>query len=191
MQKDGIILASTSPRRRELLHLIFDEFEAVSPAADETARPGASPEEMVTEIACRKAAAAGLLPVCGGKIIIAADTLVCLDGEIYGKPTDTEDAKAQLRQLSGRAHTVYTGVCIIGGSGRSLSFCERSDVEFYPLSDEEIDTYIATGEPMDKAGSYGIQGKGALLVKAIHGDYYNVMGLPVARLSRALAMITD
>lgn len=184
-----VVLASQSPRRHQLLSCLFDDFATVSPQADETVRNGASPAEAVEEIACRKAKAAAAMPECAEKLIISADTLVFMDGEVFAKPESENDARGMLGRLSGRVHRVYTGVCIIRPDGGSVSFNEQTDVEFYPLSDDEINAYIATGEPMDKAGAYGIQSKGATLVKGISGDYYNVMGLPVARLKRVLDMI--
>ena len=117
--------------------------------------------------------------------VISADTIVVLDGKILGKPKDEEDAFRMLSSLSGRTHEVFTGVCVLH-SGRRLIFAERTEVSFFPLSEDEIRAYIATGEPADKAGAYGIQGKGCTLVKAISGDYNNVVGLPVAGLNRLL-----
>ena len=118
--------------------------------------------------------------------MLAADTVVALDGVIFGKPRDKQEAAEILRTLSGRAHQVHTGVCLLEGE-RETVFCETAQVEFYPLTEEEIRRYVDSGEPMDKAGAYGIQGKGALLVRGIQGDYYTVMGLPIARVVRALA----
>ena len=116
---------------------------------------------------------------------LGADTVVVLDGEAMGKPADEDDAFLTLRRLSGRAHSVYTSVALISGDQEEI-FYEKTDVYFYELSDEEIREYIATGEPMDKAGSYGIQGRGRLLIRKIDGDYFTVVGLPVARVARAL-----
>lgn len=121
-----------------------------------------------------------------GEVIVAADTIVVIDNKILGKPKDEAHAAEMLSTLSGRMHAVFTGVCVIFEDGKAESFAERTDVEFYPLTEKEISDYIATGEPMDKAGAYGIQEQGALLVKRIYGDFYNVMGLPVSRLSRVL-----
>ena len=120
-----------------------------------------------------------------GCIDVGKDTVVVLDGEAMGKPADEDDAFLTLRRLSGRAHSVYTGVALISGDQEEI-FYEKTDVYFYELSDEEIREYIATGEPMDKAGSYGIQGRGRLLIRKIDGDYFTVVGLPVARVARAL-----
>lgn len=122
-----------------------------------------------------------------GFLVIGADTIVVLDDKILGKPKDSEDAFRILSGLSGRRHEVYTGITLIDtDNGRKHSFYERTEVEFYPLSDEEIRAYIATGDPFDKAGGYGVQSKGAYLVKAVYGDFYNVVGLPVAKLYREL-----
>ncbi|MCL2486630.1 MAG: Maf family protein [Oscillospiraceae bacterium] len=189
MSDTKIVLASRSPRRRQLLTCLFDEFDAVSPDVGEELPPGVPPDEAVTELACRKAKAALEMPECRGKTVIAADTLVFLGGEVFGKPGDEKEARDMLRRLSGRVHRVYTGVCVVAPDGRSVSFCEETDVEFYPLADDEIEAYVATGEPMDKAGAYGIQGKGAALVRGIRGDFYNVMGLPVGRLKRVIEML--
>lgn len=191
MNECKILLASASPRRRELLKLIFDDFECISVDADESLPEGIEPRDAVEVLACRKAKAARALACAEGKMIIAADTLVALGSEIFGKPGCEEDAINILNRLSGKTHSVFTGVCVITESGQSLSFCEQTGVEFFPLSEKQIARYVATGEPMDKAGAYGIQGKGALLVKAIAGDFYNVVGLPVSRLSRVIDMLSS
>ena len=178
-----IILASASPRRRELLKNITDDFTVRVSDADESTVGGLSPEQTVRALAELKADA-----VYAGneeEIIIAADTVVAADGQILGKPRDEADAFAMLKMLSGKTHEVFTGVCIRTPAAQTV-FSERTEVEFYPLSDDEITAYIKTGEPSDKAGAYGIQGKGCLLVKRINGDYFNVVGLPVAALSREL-----
>lgn len=183
---EEILLASASPRRRQLIEYLGLPVVAVSVDADETVPPTLAPEDAVVAIAARKAQGAASLPEAAGRIIVAADTVVVLDGEIFGKPRDEEHAREMLRRLSGRAHTVFTGVCVCSPDGRSVTFCERTEVFFFPLSEQKISDYIATGEPMDKAGAYGIQGKGALLVDKIDGNYYNVVGLPVARLALVL-----
>lgn len=121
-----------------------------------------------------------------GEVIIGADTVVAIDGEILGKPRDEAHAAEMLRKLSGRVHSVFTGVCVVFADGSEERFAEETRVEFYELSEREIADYIATGDPMDKAGAYGIQEKGAANVKGIVGDFYNVMGLPVGRLARVL-----
>ena len=178
-----LILASKSPRRKELLSIITREFEIIPAVGEERADKSFPPAEYVTELARHKAEEIA----CSHRsnIVIGADTVVAIDGEILGKPTDAADAKRMLSKLSGREHSVFTGVCIIREDA-NISFCEETKVRFFDLSGQEIDAYIATGEPFDKAGAYGIQELGALLVSGITGDYYNVMGLPVGRLSREL-----
>ncbi len=185
----GLILASASPRRRELLAMAGVPFEVLTSGADEGLPPGILLDKAVLELSRRKAAAVRALPQSAGKIILAADTVVELQGRILGKPHSREQAAQMLRALSGRTHRVYTGVCLLGGDEKSKSFYECTEVTFYPLSGQEIDWYVSTGEPMDKAGAYGIQGAGALLVEGIRGDYYNVMGLPLARVVRELAQL--
>ena len=181
-----IILASQSPRRKELLERMgIQDFETISPNVDESAFHGLPPEELVRRLSAEKAAAvAG--KVGEDAIVIAADTVVALDGAVLGKPADELDAFKMLSALSGVRHQVYTGVTVCRG-GEKQTAHEVTDVTFRELSEEEIEHYIATGEPMDKAGAYGIQGYGALLIQGISGDYYNVMGLPVCRLSGMLA----
>ena len=182
----SIILASNSPRRRELLAQIgIRDFQILSPDVDEAVESGLSPARMVEALSLRKArAAAGR---AGAEdLILAADTVVALDGRVLGKPRDQEEAFAMLSALSGREHRVYTGVTVLGG-GRAATEHEETAVAFRAHSPEEIRDYIATGEPMDKAGAYGIQGVGALLVQGIRGDYCNVVGLPLFRLGRMLS----
>ena len=181
-----IILASQSPRRKELLERMgIQDFETISPNVDESVFHGLPPEELVRRLSAEKAAA-----VAGrageDAIVIAADTVVALEGAVLGKPADELDAFKMLSALSGVRHQVYTGVTVCRG-GEKQTAHEVTDVTFRELSEEEIEHYIATGEPMDKAGAYGIQGYGALLIQGISGDYYNVMGLPVCRLSGMLA----
>lgn len=179
-----IILASASPRRKELMALAGIPFEARPVDADETILCCTPPEGAVMMLATRKAQlAAEHFP---DNLIIGADTIVAVGKHIYGKPDTSEEAFEMLSALSGKTHQVFTGVCIYTKSGHRNAFCTRTDVTFFPLSEEEIRAYIATGEPMDKAGAYGIQGKGALLVEKIDGDYYNVVGLPISRLVREL-----
>lgn len=179
----GIILASKSPRRQELIQKITGDFEVITADEPDILPKGISPEEAPVYLAsCKAGAVAKAHP---DKTVIGADTVVILDGEIMGKPADESDARRMLGALSGKKHKVVTGCCIIRGDSRR-AFSDITEVEFYPLSDSEIDSYIATGEPFDKAGAYGIQGQGALLVKGIIGDYFNVMGLPVAMLKREL-----
>ncbi len=179
-----MILASQSPRRRELLSLITEDFRIIPAKGEEILTEKILPENAVLALSEQKADE--IFAENKGEIIVAADTIVAIDGKILGKPRDEADAFSMLKTLSGRAHEVFTGVCVIFPNSEKKRFFEETKVEFYPLSDGEIAEYIKTGEPMDKAGAYGIQGKGALLVKRIDGDYYNVMGLPVARLSRVI-----
>lgn len=180
----ALILASGSPRRRELMKYLAEEFTVMLPDADETVPPDMQPWMMVQTLAKRKCDA--VFAVCGeDDTVIAADTIVYFNGRALGKPRNAEGAFAMLSALSGRTHTVYTGVSIRNRE-KSALFYVSTAVEFYPLTTEEICDYIATGEPFDKAGGYGIQSAGALLVKAIRGDYYNVVGFPVAEISRRL-----
>lgn len=166
------------------MSLITDNFRIIPAAGEEVLPEKISPENAVLTLSEQKADE--IYREHRGEVIVAADTIVAIDGKILGKPVDEKDAFAMLKTLSGRVHEVFTGVCVIFANGRKERFFEETKVEFYELSDAEIAAYIKTGEPMDKAGAYGIQGKGALLVKRIDGDYYNVMGLPVARLLRVL-----
>ena len=182
----AVILASQSPRRRELLGRMGFENFIVRPAqGEEIMNPALSPAELVEHLSRQKAAevAAGASPE---DLVIAADTVVSIDGRVLGKPHSQEEAFSMLSTLSGREHTVYTGVTVCQG-GVSITEHEATDVRFRPLTPEEIRSYIATGEPMDKAGAYGIQEYGSLLVEGIQGDYFNVVGLPICRLGRILA----
>lgn len=179
-----MILASQSPRRRELLKLITDDFIAAAPTCGEQFDPQDDPRTVVSLLAQRKAR--DVAASHKGEVVIGADTVVTFKNHILGKPSSAENAAQMLRELSGESHTVHTGVCVIFEDGREISFVESTRVEFYPLTDEEIADYIATGEPMDKAGAYAIQGRGALFVKELCGDFYNVVGLPIARLNRIL-----
>lgn len=178
-----LILASGSPRRKELLEKLQIPFEVIVSDCDETLSAETPAEEAAEQLAVRKAAAvAAMHPEA---VVIGADTTVILDGEILGKPRDEADCKRMLHLLSGAVHRVITGTAVFW-SGHSFSFSEETQVQFYPLSEDDIARYAATGEPYDKAGAYGIQGLGALLVRGIHGDYCNVVGLPVARLQHEL-----
>lgn len=182
--KKKIILASASPRRKELLRFITDNFEVRPSDADESISEELSPEETVKTLAGLKADA--VKADLSEETVISADTVVAVDGHILGKPANEKEAFDMLRMLSGREHCVYTGVCILTENVRKI-FSVCSVVRFYELSDEEILKYVSTGEPMDKAGAYGIQGKGCLLASEIHGDYFNIVGLPVSRLARELS----
>ena len=181
-----IVLASGSPRRQELLQRIgITDFDIRVPEAEESYPAGLSPQQIVEYISREKADAAARL-CTPDEIVITADTMVFLDDQRLGKPTDEADALRMLTALQGRHHTVCTGVTVRQGD-RSLTESETTEVYFRPATEAELRAYIATGEPMDKAGSYGVQGKGALLVEKLNGDFFNVMGLPVLRLSRMLA----
>ena len=180
-----IVLASGSPRRKELLERIgIRDFDVRVPETEESYPAGLSPRETVEYISREKADAASAL-CTPEEILITADTMVFLDNARLGKPVDEADALRMLTALQGRCHTVCTGVTVRQGD-RSLTESEATEVFFRPASEAELLAYIRTGEPMDKAGAYGIQEKGALLVEGIRGDYFNVMGLPVLRLSRML-----
>ncbi len=183
----NIILASASPRRRELLTHAGFSLTIVNPDADETWPSGGTPEEAVMEIARRKLNAVGLhdhLPV------LAADTVVWQHGEAIGKPTDRDHARRMLRQLSGTCHTVITGFCV-GYRGRILQESVKTEVWFRPLSNDDIEDYLATGEGDDKAGSYAVQGIGAGLVDRIEGSYTNIIGLPVREVIELLKKINQ
>ena len=181
-----MILASQSPRRIELMREAGYDIQIFPADIDETPRAGESPFELVERLACAKAAAIASLSIAASQAVVAADTIVAIDNKKLGKPRDAAEACAMLRNLSGRTHQVATGVCIIS-AGKRQSFVEVTDVTFYELSDAEIEAYVASGEPMDKAGAYGIQGVGGrMLVRAINGDFYNVVGLPIARVKRTL-----
>ncbi len=201
--KNRIILASASPRRREILDQIGMEFEVIPSGADETT--GSSvPYEMVMELSARKAQDIFdklTQEQRSSVLVVGADTVVAVSGRILGKPKDEDEAREMLSLIQGRTHQVYTGVTLIwwnsvetgahGGTanGKTITgavmkktFFEKTDVTMYPMTMEEICAYVKTGEPLDKAGAYAIQGKCAVYVKEIHGDYYNVVGLPAARL---------
>ena len=178
-----IILASASPRRQELLKHIVPEFKIIPADIDETLPDDIPAEKSAEFLAVKKARhISGKYPE---SVVIGSDTVVIIEGEILGKPKDSADAERMLRKLSGKTHAVITGVCISRGE-ISESFSCKTLVRFFPLSDEEIREYIATGEPMDKAGAYGIQGKGCLLAESIEGDFFNVVGLPASMLKRRL-----
>ena len=176
-----IILASASPRRSELMTLAGFRFDVICADIDEIVPEKALPQEVVMSLALQKAQA--VAKDHRKSAVVGSDTVVALDGKILGKPRSESEAAEMLRSLSGRIHKVFTGVAIICGE-KVTSFFEETEVEFYPLTDQEILDYVATGEPMDKAGAYGIQGRGAVLVKRINGDYFNVMGLPISKVYR-------
>lgn len=178
-----LILASSSPRRKELLEKLQLKFECIASNIEETFDENALPETIVQELAYQKAkdVHSRMPHAC----VIGADTIVVLNGIIIGKPKDENDAFHTLKMLSGKTHDVLTGVAIIHPH-QEIIFYERTNVTFWELSDEEIYSYIATGEPFDKAGSYGIQNLGSTLVKKINGDYFTVVGLPISRTARTL-----
>lgn len=181
-----IILASGSPRRKELLTQIgVKDYRVVVSDVDENVDRDMLPDQMVEELSRRKALAVRDT-VGDDALIIAADTVVSLEGEVLGKPSDETDAFRMLSALSGNRHQVYTGFTVLRG-GEAVTSHEMTNVTFRELEAQEIMDYIATDEPMDKAGAYGIQGLGAVLISGIEGDYFNVMGLPVYRLGRVLA----
>ena len=179
-----VILASQSPRRRELLALIGIPHEVRPADIDEVYRPGEEPTEHALRLAREKAARIAQ----DDAVVIGSDTIVVLDGDVLGKPVDAADAAQMLRRLSGRAHTVITAVAV-HWSGKTLAGAEEVGVTFHELSDAEIAGYIATREPMDKAGAYGIQGFGATIVARVDGDYFAVMGLPLQLLVRLLKQL--
>ena len=187
MAKTLFVLASKSPRRKELLKNIGIQSEIIPANVDESALSSLPPEKMVTQLALLKATEVAR---SFGKntYVIAADTVVVMNGEIFGKPQNIADAKRMLTALSGATHSVYTGYCVINCTdATAVARYEKTDVTFRALTEDEIDAYIKTREPMDKAGSYGIQGKGSIFIEKINGDYFNVVGLPVCALSKLLS----
>jgi septum formation protein len=173
---DPIVLASTSPRRKQLLEMLRIPFRAVAPDVDETRHPGEAPEPYVRRVAHAKAQ-----NVAGRErraLVLAADTTVVLDGELFAKPVDAADAVAMLGRLQGRTHHVLTAVAV-AGDGRVEEALDVSAVTFRPVTVKDLQRYVATGEPLDKAGAYAIQGLGAPLVERVDGDFFGVMGLPL------------
>ena len=185
----AMILASQSPRRRELLGQMGFSFTVRPAKGEELAHPELTPAQLVEELARQKALEVSA-EAASDDVVVAADTVVAIDGKVLGKPHDKVHAAQMLSALSGREHTVYTGVAVKRGETLLVEH-EATQVRFRPLTQREIDLYIQTGEPMDKAGSYGIQGYGALLVEGIRGDYFNVVGLPICRLGRMLAQVGE
>jgi septum formation protein len=183
-----LVLASGSPRRRELLNQLSLKFRVETSQADERVPEGRSPGEVVEELALRKAMA--VAADCEDAIVIGSDTVVVCDGEILGKPRDVTEAVKMLKHLAGRSHEVYTGIALVqvaeGNTVRTLMDHRRTEVWMRPLSDEQIRWYVATGEPMDKAGAYGIQGLGACLVDKIDGCYFNVVGMSLSLLDQMM-----
>jgi septum formation protein len=181
-----IILASSSPRRRELLRNLGFAFDVIQPSADETVSENETPEDFALRVSAEKAwSVSGSLGE--GAVVIGADTIVVVDGEMLGKPEDCEEASSMLRKLSGKEHHVYTAFSIVRPKDEILhSEIVDTSVRVKPLAASEIEGYIKTGEPMDKAGAYGIQGIGSFMVRGIEGSYSNVVGLPVEELLAAL-----
>jgi len=178
-----LILASGSPRRKELLSLYTTDFEIHVSDFDESAVTADTPARLVEKLARGKClAVAARHP---GNLVLGCDTVVDVNGEVFGKPHSVEDAKRMLRALSGATHQVHTGVCVSDGV-RTKSFVDSCRVTFFPISEEEIERYTATKEPYDKAGAYAIQGRAALWLDRIEGDYYTIMGLPVSRTVRLI-----
>lgn len=180
-----MILASKSPRRRELLAEAGYTFTCVTSDFDESSVRGADPRELPRLLALGKALAVAD-QARPGEPVIGSDTVVLLDGAVLGKPCDEDDARRMLRALSGKTHEVATGVAVVRDGTEAFSFTDVARVTFWPLDGNDIEWYLQTGEPFDKAGAYGIQGKGRLLVRGIEGDFYTVMGLPISRLHRRL-----
>lgn len=181
-----VVLASGSPRRREILEQIGLPFSVAVSGAEENIPEGLEPYYAVQTLAFLKAADVAR-SADSDAVVIGADTVVVVDDEIIGKPKDAEDAIGMLKRLSGRSHSVLTGVAVVRRSdGKSVSLTVETKVHFRKLSEAEISSYVKTGEPLDKAGAYGIQGLGGLFVDKIEGDYYNVVGLPLSRLGRLL-----
>ena len=183
------VLASASPRRKELLEKMGLQFSIVVSEADESTVSRDIPVNLyVQELALLKASATAQMLLRNKKaLLIAADTIVTLDGEILGKPDGEDDAKKMLSSLSGRTHEVYTGYCIMRISdGKTVCNSVKTEVKFKTLTEQKIRSYIESGEPMDKAGAYGIQGLGSMLIEKINGDYFNVVGLPVSALADTL-----
>jgi len=189
-QKFKLILASASPRRAEILRNAGFVLEVVTPHLDESTRPNEAASAYVLRLAEEKARAARRQlsdKLAGGSsVIIGADTVVVIDNEILGKPSSPENAREMLRRLSGQTHEVYTGLAVLPGNGTARTAVEKTRVTFQPLSKKEIEDYVASGEPFDKAGAYAIQGKGGKFISRIEGCYFNVMGLPLARLNTML-----
>ena len=181
----NVSLASQSPRRKELLGLLHIPFTVRAADIDETMTPGAAPYSEVARLSRMKALATPRQPE---DVVIAADTIVVCDDKVLGKPHSAEEAKQMLRLLSGRDHQVMTGMTVLQGD-HAVVITEVTDLHFRELTDAEIDAYVASGEPADKAGAYGIQGGAALFCQRICGDYYNVVGLPVCHLTQILSQM--
>jgi septum formation protein len=179
------VLASASPRRRQLLEMLDIAFRVVPPDVDETRKHGEAPADYVVRLARDKASAV-FAREPAGQLVLGADTAVIIRGEVLGKPSSPAEAETMLAKLQGRTHQVMTGIAL-AGDGRMEHALDATDVTFRPFTDTMIASYVATGEPMDKAGAYAVQGRGAALVEAIRGDFFGVMGLPVRLVLELLA----
>lgn len=181
-----IILASGSPRRKEIFEQIGIDFSVVI-SEDEEVIQKSRPDEIVEELATKKACSVAA-DMEEGTIVIGADTMVALDGQVMGKPKNEQDAKDMIGKLQGKKHQVYTGVCAVikDKEERIIRFVQCTDVWVYPMIEEQIDAYVATGEPMDKAGAYGIQGKFAVHIEKVEGEYLNIVGFPISKLYQTL-----
>jgi septum formation protein len=185
-----LVLASASPRRAEILRAVGWPFEAQAADVDETVRAGEAPAEYVSRLAREKAAAVARSRLFG--LVLGADTVVVCEGEILGKPRDAADARRMLRALSGRWHEVLTGVALVRAEDtRKEAAHERTRVRFCEMTDEEIGWYVGTGEPADKAGAYAVQGRAALFIEGLEGDYWNVVGLPVRLVYKLASRLVD
>ncbi len=187
MNNRKFILASQSPRRRELLSSLISDFEIIVDNSDEFILPEIPPEDAVVQLALKKAQNVAAVAE-GEALVIGADTVVCIDGKILGKPRDEKEAEEMLNRLSGREHYVLTGVAVVDReSKKSVSAAQKTAVRFRELTEREIKSYVKSGEPLDKAGAYGIQGKASVFVEEICGDYFNVVGLPLCTLYKLLS----
>ena len=188
MEVKEVILASASPRRKDLMARLYPEFKVIPSRIKEVVPKELGIDQCPEYLAGQKAET--VAKAYKKSLVIGCDTAVIVDGEMPNKPRSTEDAREMMKMLSGKVHRVITGCCLFF-MGKSYSFSESTEVEFYPLTDEEIENYVITPEPYDKAGGYAIQGRAALFIKGIRGDYYNIVGLPVARLKREIALFLD
>jgi len=186
---EKVVLASESPRRREIMTAVGWPFEVRTPDVDESVRPGEDPVAYVQRLAQEKALAVTKQIETG--LVLAADTTVVIEREILGKPEDDEDAKRMLRLLNGKWHEVLTGVSLVRVNGPTVTSFERTRVRFAAMTDQEIDWYVSLGEPLGKAGAYGIQGPAALFIKEIEGDYLNIIGLPVRLVYELLRKLSE
>lgn len=180
---DRFILASNSPRRRQLMEMLGVDFDVITSSVEEIIDPAWSEEDVVVQLAYQKAS--DIFRTHRDDVVLGFDTMVYVGGEALGKPKDPEDARRMLRLLSGHTHTVITGCAILTGK-MSRSFSETSEVTFWPMTEREIEEYVSSNEPFDKAGAYAVQGLGSKFVRGIRGDFYTVMGLPVSRLYHEL-----